>query len=57
MNLTDALDLFGALLLISAVVAVVLIGIPSPWCWPLALFTAGSLVTALSLMISKRGAK
>jgi hypothetical protein len=57
MNLTDALDLLGALLLIAAAVVLVLVLVPSPWAWPAALAAGGTLVTVLSLLISKRGAR
>lgn len=57
MNLTDALDLLGALLVIAAVAWCFLLLVPAPWSWPAALAVAGALVTLLSFSISKRGAK
>lgn len=57
MNLTDALDLVGVLLIIAAAVAVVLIIVPFPWSVPVALAWAGILFTVLSIAISKRGAR
>lgn len=57
MNLTDALDLLSALLLILAVSALFLVVVPAPWSWPAALALSSALVTVLSVLISKRGAK
>lgn len=57
MNLTDVLDLVGALLLITAASLLCLVLVPAPWSWPAALSVAGSLVSLLSAIISKRGAR
>lgn len=53
MNLTDWLDLLGALLLIAAVGLAILIFLPDPWDLPVTLAAAGGLVTGLSWFISK----
>lgn len=57
MNLTDVLDLVGILFTIAAVAVLVLVLVPHPWTWPAALLCTGVLITATSLLISKRGAR
>lgn len=57
MNLTSVLDLLGALLLIIAVAWCFVILVPAPWAWPAALAVASFLITGLSALISKGGAR
>lgn len=57
MNLTDVLDLVGALFTIAAIAVLVLVLVPHPWTVPAALLCTGVLLTTLSLLISKRGAR